>query len=143
MQLNSFPEIYSLVNGRDLITVEQGVSIRDAAKLMAEKEIGAVIVCDSEGDIVGIFTERDMMNRVVAKDVDPAKAPVGDVMTPNPETIDLDQTIEESMRRMLDSRFLHLPVVDVTEEHAEKVLIGIISARDVLRIMREKVDLGA
>ena len=140
MQLNTLPEIYNLVNGRDLITVEQGLSVRDAAKLMAEKEIGAVIVCDAAGDIVGIFTERDMMNRVVAKDCDPGATPVRDVMTPNPETIDLDATIEDAMRMMLDSRFRHLPVVDMTEEHHDKVLMGIISARDVLRIMREKVD---
>jgi CBS domain-containing protein len=122
MKVGSIPE---LVDGRDVITVGRLVSVRDAARIMTSKRIGAVLVLD-EDQIVGIFTERDVMRRVVAEGLDPDQVAVGDVMTPNPQTVTRDDQVREVAGWMASGGYRHLPVVE--EGH----LVGIISLRDIL-----------
>ncbi|MCS6877780.1 MAG: CBS domain-containing protein [Geminicoccaceae bacterium] len=99
-------------------------SVGDACRKMDEGCCGSVLVC--EGDrLVGIFTERDLVRRVVAKGKDPARTRLRDVMTIDPVTIGPDQPVREAIRIMDEGSFRYLPVVE------EGKVVGIVSARDL------------
>lgn len=108
-----------------LYSVRSDETVLDALKLMAEKNIGAVLVVDN-GELTGIFSERDYARKIVLKDRHSDDTRVADVMTPNVITIEPDQRLEECMVIMSDRHIRHLPVVDKGE------LIGIISINDVV-----------
>jgi CBS domain-containing protein len=93
---------------------------------------GAVLVEDGK-DLVGIFTERDVMQRLDHNDLGWLHVNVGEVMTPRPTVIHADDTIAEAMRRMTQGRRRHLPVVD-TAGHA----MGLLSIRDLLAYVAER-----
>jgi CBS domain-containing protein len=93
---------------------------------MSSKGRGAVLV-EHEGKLVGIFTERDLLNRLDHADPLWSHAIVGDVMTPEPMVIRRDDTLAEALRRLLEGRRRHLPIVD---DH--KRALGLISIRDIL-----------
>ena len=108
------------------VTAKPEEPVIAAVLRMAELGVGALPVVDDSGRLVGIFTERDLLVRVVARRLDPEKVRVGDVMTPNPVTIGPDETVEEALRIMNKIRARHLPVVDEKGR-----LIGIVSIRDI------------
>ncbi|MBL0289288.1 MAG: CBS domain-containing protein [Betaproteobacteria bacterium] len=99
--------------------------VGQAAKLMAGKNVGAVMVVD-EGRLIGIFTERDIAYRVVARGLDPRATPLAEVMTPEPETVAPDQPFGYALLRMHERGFRHLPVVEGGK------LLGIVSARSAM-----------
>jgi len=100
-------------------------TVLDAAKKMNAGRIGSLVV--TEGDnVVGIFTERDILTRVVASGRDPEKTPVGEVMTSPLACCRRDTTLEECRAVMTERRIRHLPVVE------EKKLLGIITSGDIL-----------
>lgn len=123
---------------RPLVYVAPSDTVRTAAKRMAEKNIGATPVLD-EDRLVGIFTERDLVMRVVAKDQNPDKTRVDAVMTKQVVTAEPSETIDECIQKMQSIRCRHLPVVE------DGKLLGILSLRDVLQVefveKSEKVDL--
>lgn len=98
----------------------------DAAKLMLEKKTSAVMVCNGASEMVGIFTTKDLMRRVVAVGIDPSNAVLSSVMTTNPYAATLSTTILETLHSMHNGRFLHVPVFD---EHTN--LVGLV---DVLQV---------
>ncbi|MBC7569463.1 MAG: CBS domain-containing protein [Spirosoma sp.] len=108
-----------------LYSVTSDQSVLEALKLMAEKNIGAVMVVD-EDKLTGIFSERDYARKIILQDRHSNDTPVSDVMTPNVITIGPDQQLEECMVIMSDRHIRHLPVME-----ADK-LIGIISINDVV-----------
>lgn len=111
--------------GGDVATVERKATVLDAAKLMNQKRIGAVVV--REGDkIVGIFTERDILNRVVAASKDPKTTGVGEVMTSPMACCKRDTKLTECQTVMTQKRIRHLPVVE------DGKLYGIISIGDIM-----------
>jgi CBS domain-containing protein len=93
-----------------LYTVSSSQTVLDALKLMAEKNIGAVLVVD-EGQLTGIFSERDYARKVILKDRSSGDTLIGEVMTSQVITIDPDQRIEECMVIMSDKHIRHLPVM--------------------------------
>jgi CBS domain-containing protein len=99
-------------------------TVREACRRMAENRCGHVLVCDGER-LVGIFTERDLLMRVVAAGHDPARYPVEKAMTVNPVTIEADAPIREAIRVMDEGSFRCLPVMEGGK------LIGILTARDL------------
>ncbi len=101
-------------------------SVFDALSLMAQFDIGCVLVTDNE-TLVGIFTERDYARKVVLKGLMSRDVKVGDLMTPAPYTVGLSNTTEEVMATMTTKRFRHLPVVE-----AGKVL-GIVTIGDMVK----------
>jgi CBS domain-containing protein len=107
-------------------SVSPRASISDAIALMNEKNIGSVLVMDGER-MVGIFTERDVLTRVVPRRLDPSKMPVSEVMTQRPVTITPTTTVEEAMMVVSDTRRRHLPVIDGGR------VIGMISIGDLNR----------
>lgn len=108
-----------------LFSVSSDHTVLDALRLMADKNIGAVLVID-KGVLTGIFSERDYARKVILKDRHSDDTLIADVMTPNVITIEPDQRIEECMQIMSDKHIRHLPVMDQGE------LIGIISINDVV-----------
>jgi len=116
--------ILSIIGAQNTVTLQPGTTVRAAAKVMAQHRIGAVPVTE-KGRLVGIFTERDLMNRVIAGDIDEDATRLGDVMTAEPQTIAADATIVDALHLMIDGGFRHLPVVQ-----GER-LVGIVSMRDI------------
>ena len=100
-------------------------TVLDAAKKMAAKNIGAVMIVEHE-NLRGIFTERDVMCRVLAKELDPATTRLNDVMTPDPRTVSPEKTYGHALVMMQENGFRHAPVVENGKP------IGIISARNAM-----------
>ncbi len=116
--------------GHQIWSVSPETSALDAARMMAEKNIGAVLVI-SEGRVKGIFSERDLARRVVAQGKDPATTPVSEVMTPQVLCIDPKATAEEVLAVMTEKRLRHLPV-----REGEK-LLGVVSIGDAVKSVIE------
>jgi len=115
-----------LMIGQELAVISKDHTVLEAACLMADRRIGAVPVV--EGDrVVGIFSERDVMNRVVAKSLDPQKTFVEHVMTKELIVGSPEEDIEQILLRMKQSNIRHLPIVAVGK------LVGILSLRDLLQ----------
>jgi CBS domain-containing protein len=112
--------------GRGLHHVAPEATVLDAVGKMNQERIGAVLVCVS-GELVGIFTERDVLCRVVAEGRDPAATRVVDVMTPEVVAVRSTTLVEEAMAVVTERRFRHLPVIDDGE------LKGIVSSGDLTR----------
>jgi CBS domain-containing protein len=113
---------------RDLLTVSPSAPLREAARQMHARGVGAVLVLDA-GHLVGILTERDML-RAVATGHEPDEA-VSEWMTHHPETIESTDSTEHAGVIMIHGGFRHLPVVDGDE------LVGILSLRDLMRVVLE------
>jgi CBS domain-containing protein len=109
-------------------TVTPQTSISEAVQRMNERNIGSLLVMDGDR-LVGIFTERDVLTRVVPQQLDARRTPVGEVMTRNPITIAPTRTVQEAMMVMTDTRHRHLPVVQGGE------VIGVVSIGDTTRWM--------
>jgi CBS domain-containing protein len=95
---------------RTAVCVREDVSVRDAVRLMLEREIGALLVV-RDGRAVGIFTERDVLRRVALSGLDLSR-PVSSVMTEDPETLALNDGIAFALNKMIVGGFRHVPIVD-------------------------------
>jgi len=111
-----------------LISVAPSSTVLDALKVMADKEIGAVVVID-DGQLVGIFSERDYARKVVLQGKASKDTPVREIMTEKVVCVRPEQTIEDCMGLMTDKRIRHLPVLE------QKKVIGVISIGDVVKEM--------
>jgi CBS domain-containing protein len=118
--------LYKVLEGKgsQVYVTSPSQSILDAVKLMQEKRVGALVVLD-HGKPIGMFTERDVLNRVVACDCNPAETSVSDVMTKNIVVVNPDTTVEQAMAIISDKRMRHLPVMEGDE------LVGIVSIGDL------------
>ncbi len=114
------------VKGDDLWTITPDTTVYDALRLMADKDVGALLVMDS-GRLVGILSERDYARKVILFNKASRETLVREIMTTQLFTIHPDQTVQESMELMTARRVRHLPVVD-----GEQVL-GVISIGDVVK----------
>lgn len=107
-------------------TIEPGASVFDAVKLMAEKNIGALVVVERER-VVGIVTERDVARKVVPMARSPKDTPLRDIMTTSVMGVPPQRTSEECMALMTEHRLRHLPVLDGGR------LIGLVSIGDLVK----------
>jgi CBS domain-containing protein len=107
--------------------------VREAAKLMRERNVGSVLIIEA-GRLEGIFTERDMVHRVVAAGRDPDATVLGEVMTREPDTIAPDATALDALRRMQDGGYRHLPVVEGGR------VVAVVSRRDFLGGEKARLD---
>ncbi|MFT3831210.1 MAG: CBS domain-containing protein [Opitutaceae bacterium] len=108
-------------------------SAQDAVAIMTAHRVGCVCVLESER-LVGIFTERDVLTRIVAAGLDPRATPVVRVMTPQPLTIDPSLPLDRAMALISERRMRHLPVLE------DGRLIGIISIGDVNKWVVERLQ---
>lgn len=111
--------------GRHVWSIDPSATVLDAARFMTEKKIGALVVREGER-IAGMFSERDILWRVVAEGRDPAGVTVGEVMTEEVACCTLETSLEEARGAMKNRRIRHLPVVDGDER-----LLGLISIGDL------------
>jgi len=116
--------------GRNVFSVTPNVSVAAAVAEMNHHRVGSIIVLDG-GRLVGIFTERDVLRRVVGAGLDPNSALVSEVMTTGVITISPDATVEGTMKIFTEKRCRHLPVIDGDR------LAGTISIGDVTRWMAD------
>lgn len=110
---------------KKLLTAPPAMTVRQAATRMARRKVGAILVVDHES-LVGIFTERDAVFRVIAQDRDSRATRLADVMTPSPKTITPDKSFGYALLLMHENGFRHLPVLENGK------LVGIVSARNAL-----------
>ena len=114
-----------MVKGPDVVVADQGMSVFDAARLMAESDVGSLIVKD-QGDVCGIFTERDLLKRVVARALDVKDTLLSDVMSSPALSCQLSTSVNDVADTMTSHRFRHLVVLE------DGTLVGLIGLRDVL-----------
>jgi CBS domain-containing protein len=114
-----------LVKDRRVYSIDAGRTVLEAARFMMEHNIGALPVL-RDGQLAGIISERDIMNRVVAVGRTPGHTTVSEVMTANPRAVNMDDSIEECLFIMHEFGFRHLCIVE------GKDLRGLISLRDIL-----------
>jgi CBS domain-containing protein len=110
---------------KKMLTAPPETTVSKAAKLMAKKNVGAVMVVEKER-LVGIFTERDAVFRVIARGLDVQTTRLADVMTTKPRTVDPDKTFGYALLMMHENRFRHVPVIENGKP------VGIVSARYAL-----------
>ncbi len=117
--------IRSIIEGQDLVTAAVFTTVAQAAQVMRAANVGAIMVVD-DGRLVGVFTERDALFRVVAQGLDSRATTLAEVMTRDPQTIAPDCSFLQALQMMHDGRFRHVPVVEDGRP------VGIVSARDAL-----------
>jgi CBS domain-containing protein len=117
--------VKSIMDPRKLILVPGTMTVREAAELMKSKRYGAVLIVDGD-ELLGIFTERDAVFRVIAAGRDPQTTKLSEVMTKSPQTIAPDKTFGHAMLMMHEGSYRHVPVVDKGK------LVGMVSSRNAL-----------
>jgi CBS domain-containing protein len=118
-------QIAEILRRRPLVSADPEMTVREAAKLMADERIGALPVV-KDGRLAGIFTERDALVRVIARGLDPEATLLAEVMTADPVTIDARRPLKHALQMMIDGSFRHVPVVE------DGRVVGMVSARDAL-----------
>jgi CBS domain-containing protein len=114
--------------GRDVVAIAVNATVCDAAKLLTEKRIGALVVKDGSGVLIGIISERDLVRAIAKGGASAFTELVDRHMTPNPETCTEADTVETVMEVMTRGRFRHVPVLD-----GDMRLCGMISIGDVVK----------
>ncbi len=117
--------IRTIIEDQEPLTAPATMTVGEAARLMKQNKFGAIMVVE-DGKLVGIFTERDALYRVVAEGHDGQILPLAKVMTRNPQTIDPDRPLVDALNLMHASGFRHVPVVEDGRP------VGMVSARDAL-----------
>ncbi len=114
------------IKGSEVYSIHPEASVFEALRLMAQKDIGALLVMRAE-KLVGIFSERDYARKIILQGKSSRETPVGDIMTPKVVVVRPDQSLDDCMALMTSKHIRHLPVVE-----AEKV-VGVISIGDVVK----------
>lgn len=130
MQRKVVPDI---VSEQRIELLPASTTVRDAARNMAERHIGAVLIGTPE-KLEGIFTERDVLTRVVARGLNPEDTRLETVMTANPDTVGPDDIALNVLERMRASGYRHLPVIDGGK------VIGIVSIRDLYAAVKRQLE---
>ncbi len=116
-----------LLSQRRVVSLPSGATVREAARRMKAAHVASIVVtAPVDEEIEGIFTERDLTDRVVADGLDPDGTPLSMVMTPCPITVDVDTSVAEALRRMAGNGLRHLPVLQ--QGH----VVGVVSMRDMM-----------
>ena len=131
------PRIAGLLTGRKLLTQPGSASAFEAARFMTENGVGAVLITDREGRIRGIFTERDLMIRVVVPGKDPSQVRLEEVMTREVYSANKEARVDDVRRELQRRHIRHLPVVDGERAVAMLSLRNLLAA-DLAETAREK-----
>ena len=124
-----------LVRDQEPLTMPGSANVVEAARQMRDRRVGAVLVTtDNTSELIGIFTGRDAVGRVLAEGRDPAKTALREVMTPNPKTMTPRNPAVDALRLMQDVRCRHLPIVH------EGMIVGIVSRGDFRGIELDRLD---
>ena len=118
-------QVRDLLQNRPVFHVEENQTVAAAARRMAELKVGAILVLE-KGELRGVFSERDLMVRVVIEKLDPERTPVGQVMSTALETVEETASLEQAMEKMRAHSCRHLPVL------RESSVVGFLSMRDLM-----------
>ncbi len=116
-----------MIKGPDVIVADSGTTVSEAAKIMAHANVGSIIIRDSS-EVLGIFTERDLLRRVVACRKDPSSLHLREVMSSPVKSCRLSDDVQDCADMLNKSRIRHLAVVEEGE------LVGVIGLRDILTV---------
>jgi CBS domain-containing protein len=116
----------------DADCVQETDSVLDAAKALADRDVGAMPICGEDNRLKGMITDRDIVVKVLAQGKDPSSTKVSELAAGKPVTIGADDPIEEALRTMADNKVRRLPVIDGHE------LIGIVSQADIARNLEDE-----
>ena len=119
--------IKDLLKGHEVFTVQSGFSIKETVNYMALKGVGLVPVMKDE-KLIGVFSERDLVKRVIAKDMDLNSTVVNDVMSTNLVIAKIDESNESVLAKMKEAKTRHILIID------NEKLVGVLSLRDLLEI---------
>ncbi len=125
--------IPDVIRGRQVVYLGGQATARQAARLMRKHNVGAMLIIEDEA-LKGILTVNDMTYRVIAEGLDPDKTLLGEVMTPDPNTVSSDTTAIEALRLMQDGDYRHLPIVDGGR------VSGLVSRRDFHGVEKARLD---
>ena len=123
-----------MVSHQNPVTLPPNATVQHACTCMRDRRVGAVLVTEGERQLVGIFTGRDAVSRVLAEGRDAAKTRLEQVMTPNPDTMPPGQTAIEALRLMQDGGYRHLPVVKRGK------VVGVVSRGDFRDLEQARLD---
>ena len=123
-----------MVRNQDPVALPPEATVKDACQRMRDRRIGAVLIIEADRRLVGIFTGRDAVHRVLAEGKNAARTILAEVMTRDPDTMPPGNTAIEALRRMEDGRFRHLPIVD------DGKVVGIVSRFDFSGIELDRLD---
>src|SRR4051812_7797584 len=122
------------VKGSDVLTIEPTTNLATAAKLLAERKIGALVVTGADRRVVGIVSERDIVQELAAHGAASLDLPLTEVMTRDVMTCRISDTISSVMERMTEGKFRHLPVVE------QGRIAGIVSIGDVVKHRLQEME---
>jgi CBS domain-containing protein len=122
----------SLLKAIEVVTLPPSASVLDASKKMTEHLIGSILVVEDE-KLVGIFTERDLLNRVVSPGLSPKDILLSQVMSKNVRTVKLSDSVESVFFRMEETKCRHIPVVDGNK------LVGVVTMRNILEWLTDQM----
>lgn len=123
-----------LRSGGAVVYTAPDTSVADASAKMARHNIGSILVMDRNRDLVGIFTERDLLKRVVVPSLDPNNTPISEVMSRDVVVVSAETPIVDVLKIMNEQHCRHIPVADGDR------LLGVISLRDLLRYENDTKD---
>ena len=123
-------EAISYLHPSPALTVPLDGTLQQAVGIMQTRHVGCVLVVDGGGLLKGIFTERDLLNRVAGKGLDWSKAPVADYMTADPESLHADDAIVWALNLMHVGGYRHVPITDAAGK-----AVGVISVKDVVEFI--------
>lgn len=119
-------KISQVIGNQNIVTAAASLSVLEAARIMAQAHVGSIMIIERER-LVGIFTERDALNRVLAAGLDPDRTPLSAVMTTSPQSVSVDHLLGHALHQMFEGGFRHMPVVDNNGRP-----VGMVSSRDAL-----------
>jgi CBS domain-containing protein len=120
--------------GREVVTIEPSASLADAARLLAEKRIGAALVLGADQRIAGILSERDIVRALAAHGAAALDASISQTMTRKVETCTIRETVTNIMERMTIGKFRHMPVVE------QGRVVGVVSIGDIVKHRVEEME---
>jgi len=123
-----------IVRNQNPLTLPASATVRHACQSMRERKVGAVLVTDRNRRLVGIFTGRDAVGRVLADGKDPEKTRIGDVMTRDPRSVPPERSAIDALRLMFDIGCRHIPIVE------DGCVVGVVSRTDFRGIEVDRLD---
>ena len=126
--------VSDIVRNQDPVTLPASATVRKACQSMRDRRVGAVLVTEADLRLVGIFTGRDAVHRVLADGRSAATTKLAEVMTRDPDTMPPGKTVIEALRLMEDGRYRHLPIVENGK------VVGVVSRFDFSGIELDRLD---
>ncbi len=126
--------VEEVIRGQTPITLTIHSFVKEAACLMRDRHIGAVLVLNDEGELAGIFTARDAIARVMAENLDPTTTKLGDVMTPNPDYLNAGLPATDALRLLRECGHKYVPVA------AGKQIVGVVSRWDFHTVEHDQLN---